>query len=774
MRKIISFLVLTAFVWSCIMPPAGLAQTLVGAGVLPEPGTMLPLSSVYVPAHLQGVTIDQKDPFKFDFLVRKGDAPMTDEEKSETYKELIKYFLASLTVPDENQWVNLSPYEGDRLINENFGMTGMGRELLAQDYLLKQLTASLIHPDTEIGKKFWQEVYRKAYDRYGTTDIPIDTFNKVWIIPDDAVVFEQGNTAYLLSQHLKVMTERDYVAMKQQAGQESPVQLRYTDASQEELASLSSEVMRDIVVPAIEKEINEGQTFAGLRQVCSAMILATWYKKALRETILGKLYADQGKVQGGDQDPRNNEEIYKRYVEAFQKGVFNLIREDVDTYSQEFIPRKYFSGGVRRATGDDPQKIQYVDSAEITGPIKRLMDRLKEFIGLGQYETVGVKVDQSGVKPVVDRRLTVLTQVEKDLLLRHYLGAISDALYVQKNARSKKEALAQFSEALNKDGQDWGDGERAVEEGWVVVNKANGEWRVTSSDNYFDLTFHNKYLFSELSGSASAFLRQYDLDTARVVFVATGGMENKSTKAEALKQFTDELEKHHSSLSRDPARLRLWISYQEVDGRVRVIPSQRWFEEKFNDPKDLLKGIDKNGRHEELSKEMLIAGVSHNPFDLPVHKYDVWSSSKNGRVEESDIVKVKLTHAKVRDMLQWISLDDQNFVLDHLKFTLDPFNDQVRVEVKPPEAVVAPTALTSVSVPVVDNPVSKPYGGIDLNASNLNLQVKRDGNGVPLPVTMQDLEGFKIDGLVPEILSIEPVMNLPVLSDALALIGPSR
>jgi len=501
------------------------------------------------------------------------------------------------------------------------------------------------------------------------------------------------------------------------------------------------------------------------------MILATWYKKALRETILGKLYADQGKVQGVDQDPRNNEEIYTRYVEAFQKGVFNLIREDVDTYSQELIPRKYFSGGALR----DSSQIQYVDSAEkITGPIRRLMDGFKDLIGLGQYETVGAKVDQSGVKPIVDGRLAALTQIEKDFLLRHYLNAISDVLYRQKSARSRKEALARFSEALNKDGQDWGDGERAVEEGWIVVNKSNGEWRVTSSDNYFDLTFHNKYLFSELSPSASALLRQNDLDTARAAFVAIGEMEARPTKAEALKQFTDELEKQHSSLSRDQARLRLWISYQEAGGLVRVIPSKRWFEEKFNDSEDLLKGIDKNGRRVELSKEMLIAGVSAKSLRVTVSKNDGWSRDREvGVVANDGPVKEKLAHAEVRGMLQWASLEDQNFVLNLLKFTVDSFNNEVRVEAKTPEAVIAPTALTPVSDPVVDNPVAKPYGGIDLNASNLNLQVKRDGSGVPLPVTMQDLEGFKIDGLVPEILSIEPVMNLPVLSDALALSGPS-
>ncbi|MCK5579962.1 MAG: hypothetical protein KAJ18_01670 [Candidatus Omnitrophica bacterium] len=74
-------------------------------------------------------------------------------------------------------------------------MAEMGRDLLAQDYLLKQLTASLMYPEDELGKKFWDRVYAKAKEKYGHTNIPMDTFNKVWIVPEKAVVYENGDTA---------------------------------------------------------------------------------------------------------------------------------------------------------------------------------------------------------------------------------------------------------------------------------------------------------------------------------------------------------------------------------------------------------------------------------------------------------------------------------------------------------------------------------------------------------------------------------------------------
>ena len=78
------------------------------------------------------------------------------------------------------------------------------------------------------------------------------------------------------------------------------------------------------------------------------MLLATWYKEALKESLLGKAYADQNKIKGVDiEDKESKEKIYQQYLEAFKEGVFDYIREDYDPNMDEVIPRQYFSGGAR-------------------------------------------------------------------------------------------------------------------------------------------------------------------------------------------------------------------------------------------------------------------------------------------------------------------------------------------------------------------------------------------------------------------------------------------
>ena len=58
------------------------------------------------------------------------------------------------------------------------------------------------------------------------------------------------------------------------------------------------------------------------------------------------MYSDKNKVAGVNvNDPQEKQRIYERYLRAFKKGVFNYIKEETDTLSQETIPRKYFSGG---------------------------------------------------------------------------------------------------------------------------------------------------------------------------------------------------------------------------------------------------------------------------------------------------------------------------------------------------------------------------------------------------------------------------------------------
>ncbi|MBL8013943.1 MAG: HEAT repeat domain-containing protein [Candidatus Omnitrophica bacterium] len=320
---------------------------------------MVAPAAMFMPLTLKGLVIHPENALKFDFLMDTGNSHLQGPALTEEARKIMTYFLTALTMPEDDLWVNLSPYEHGKVIEKSFGNTLMGRDLLAADYVLKQLTASLIYPEDELGQKFWKEVYAKT--GVSQSDIPIETVNKVWIVPSDAVVWENNGKVMIIRSKLKVMLEEDYVALSNQkdsAKSLSPdkdAALKNSHAPGQINASqrtTASQAVRTIVLPVLEKQVNEGEHFAQLRQMYQAMILATWYKKVLKESILSKVYADQKKIKGVDNaNPEQIEGIYRQYLEAFKKGVFNYIREDVNQSTGETIPRKYFSGGFTLKTG---------------------------------------------------------------------------------------------------------------------------------------------------------------------------------------------------------------------------------------------------------------------------------------------------------------------------------------------------------------------------------------------------------------------------------------
>ena len=167
---------------------------------------------------------------------------------------------------------------------------------------------------------------------------PINTFNKVWIVPEKAVVYENGGVAFVLENHLKVMLEQDYLSL---ANMRDSIRAEVKETNQ-----LGSQIVRQIVIPALTKEVNEGKNFAQLRQVFYSLILATWYKKKIKDSILNKVYSNRNKIGGVNVSSGDKDRIYQEYLKAFKKGVYNYIKEEADPVTQEVVPRKYFSGGV--------------------------------------------------------------------------------------------------------------------------------------------------------------------------------------------------------------------------------------------------------------------------------------------------------------------------------------------------------------------------------------------------------------------------------------------
>jgi len=374
MKKILSLAVIVNFFLTSLGPVPAHADSILG---LPTPGAMINLSSAYQPVIIRGLTVHKDNPFLFDFIVDVGQDRMSGGSLEKECERLIKYFMASLAIPDKDFWVNLSPYEKDKIIPDALSQTDMGRDLLEQDYILKQMTASLINPEKQLGKVFWDKVYAKAKAMYGRTEIPVNTFNKVWIMADKASVFEHGQTVFVVDQHLKVMLEEDYLALNKQNPSLlfSGSQMTHKNLAVQDTHTIASQIVRKIILPQLEQEVNTGKNFANLRQIFNSIILSSWYKNNLKQSLLNQVYADKSRIKGIDlNDPNVKEEIYQQYLKAYKKGVFNFIKEDINSSGQS-VPRKYFSGGIlRTGVASDPSKAMVTAFEEVEPGWNTLVD----------------------------------------------------------------------------------------------------------------------------------------------------------------------------------------------------------------------------------------------------------------------------------------------------------------------------------------------------------------------------------------------------------------
>jgi hypothetical protein len=397
---------------------------------------------------LNGLRVFAEEPLRFDFILDKGDEILTDSQVRKDSIRLIKYFLTSLTIPEEDLWVNLSPYEKDRIIPQSFGKTGMGQDLLEQDFVLKQLTTSLLCPDGKTGKKFWQKVYALAQEKYGTTDISIDAFNKVWIVPGAAEVYENKSTGsvYIIDARLKVMTRKDYLSTQMSASASGQLDGKASDDSLLGTGTdvITGNVLREVILPLLQQEVNEGKDFVLLRQVYRSLILAVWYKKNIQRSLLQKVYVDRNKTAGVDtKDPGAAIRVWKKYEESFGEKSYRAVLEDIDPGTNEIISRQYVIGGVelglspylRVLSGDDrpgivgtgrevgltAHVVEVVDNAELVFDVKDVeylrglgisAEEASELLSLGS--TISGRTGDSfglslvdGIKFVVDQALYI-------------------------------------------------------------------------------------------------------------------------------------------------------------------------------------------------------------------------------------------------------------------------------------------------------------------------------------------------------------------------------
>ncbi|TAN62923.1 HD domain-containing protein, partial [bacterium] len=319
---------------------------------------LTPPAHNFNPPTLKYLSVNSANPYNyFNFLLDKGTSIAPENSNAGLEKEakkLIHYFFIGLTLPESSLWVNLRPDEPGRITSLELAQTDMGKLLLEQDLKLKKDVAQFLNPQNPIGKKFWEELYTQAELLLGKGKLKktaITTSNRVWIVPDEAVVMETEDGALVTQAKLKVLLESEYLSLKAKSwNKEVEVQSQHKG----QLKNLTEQLMKTIVIPEITKEVNSGKNYAPLRQIYHSLILAQWFKRKNSQTRESKNpYAQaigQSWLKGLESEfPWSKDAIWQEYLASFQKGEYQLKEKLAG------LNRMYTSGGILINLGVDPK-----------------------------------------------------------------------------------------------------------------------------------------------------------------------------------------------------------------------------------------------------------------------------------------------------------------------------------------------------------------------------------------------------------------------------------
>ncbi len=251
--------------------------------------------------------------------------------------------------------VSLTPTEDSCGLPKLLRYTELGRDMLAQDVVLKHYVASQLHPTTSHGKAFW--------DKVDVTAPEVDALEvcfRVWIVPDGATVHEssvngQGHVT-IKKLGLKVKCESDYITLQRFRGQHDSNTATLGSTEQDDRII---KLFKELIVPKIQEEVSFGSRFSLLRQILSVLIFGKWIiNSSLGEELKRAGFLGSNMPEKFNLNTVNSDVIdatKQVYLQMFGDGIWQYTHTRIDLKSKQTEKRFYLAGGIK-LSWDKPNK----------------------------------------------------------------------------------------------------------------------------------------------------------------------------------------------------------------------------------------------------------------------------------------------------------------------------------------------------------------------------------------------------------------------------------
>lgn len=284
-----------------------------------------------------------------------------------TLGDAIDFFFIGLTLPNQKFWVNLNPWEPDRIVDEGLGTTDVGRIMLEADLQMKKDFCKHENPsESKVGESYWDlldkkrdELVTECMNDYpgqieATRNVLFNAVTRHWIVPGEVTAYGDGYEIYIADVTLDIYSEPVYEhstfeIVNQDESSISEDCLKSLDQAAKEYGRYAMELEEELVLPLVVEEVNSGEFYSDLRQVYVSLALAQWYKERVDGQRMFSDLIDSEDLTGLESEAAwSPRDIWEKYVESYEEGEYQY--EKTRTYTRDgFIVTEttvYTGGGV--------------------------------------------------------------------------------------------------------------------------------------------------------------------------------------------------------------------------------------------------------------------------------------------------------------------------------------------------------------------------------------------------------------------------------------------
>ena len=221
-----------------------------------------------------------------------------------------------------------------------------------------------MHPDCEIGRVFWNEVFLLNSKDNKRPKESYSTFQRVWLVPATTEVYtpEKGKAVYITKHHIKVMCEDDYLS-------------KYSPENIYNSNEICTPIFKKIILPIIEEEVNKGKNFSRMIQIYKSLILAKFFKEEYCNNQSWAPYIDSGNPNQFIKSINNLEPL---------KGVMNWLENNQDKLNiindKNEIDEKSQHKDYIQIAEDDQQKLHFAIQLRTENKLNESYKILKDLV----------------------------------------------------------------------------------------------------------------------------------------------------------------------------------------------------------------------------------------------------------------------------------------------------------------------------------------------------------------------------------------------------------